>query len=64
MYTGIQTIQKTGTNTINIIKKGLDCITPWKEKVQDKDFILAYQQRKDVSSICNIEKRICNDGKL
>ncbi|MEI7558215.1 MAG: hypothetical protein WCJ45_05370 [bacterium] len=42
----------------------MDCITPWDEKVKDKDFILAYEQRKDVKIICNIEKRICNDGIL
>ena len=42
----------------------LDCITPWKEKVKNKDFVLGYQQRKDVNTMCNIEKRICNDGIL
>lgn len=42
----------------------LDCITPRKEEVKNKDFILAYEQRKDVNTICNIEKRICTDGVL
>ena len=42
----------------------LNCTTPWKEEVQDKDFVLAYEQRTDVSSMCNIEKRTCTNGKL
>lgn len=40
------------------------CITPWKEEVKNKDFILAYQQRKDVNIICNVEKRVCTNGVL
>ncbi|MBU0625933.1 hypothetical protein KKG31_06515 [Patescibacteria group bacterium] len=28
------------------------------------DFVLAYKQREDVSTICNVEKRYCNDGEL
>ncbi len=42
----------------------LDCIAPWGEKVKNKDFILAYEQRKDVNTICNIEKRVCMNGIL
>lgn len=60
MYTGTQTAEITWT-----IKTGsLDCITPWKEEVKNKDFVLAYQQRKDVNTICNIEKRVCMSGTL
>lgn len=57
--TGVQTIETT-----EIASWASDCITPWKEKVQDKDFVLAYEQRKDVNSMCNIEKRICTNGVL
>lgn len=53
--TGTQISQKTGT----LITWSLDCITPWKEKVENKDFVLAYDQRKDVNTICNIQKRVC-----
>lgn len=42
----------------------LDCITPWREKVKNQDFVLAYQQRTDVKTICNIEKRVCMSGTL
>jgi len=42
----------------------LDCITPRWEEVKNKDFILAYEQRKDVNIICNIEKRVCMSGTL
>lgn len=42
----------------------LDCITPWWDQVKHQDFILGYQQRKDVNSMCNIEKRICKNGVL
>jgi hypothetical protein len=55
MGTGIQTIQTTGTE----FTWSLDCITPWKETVAHKDFVLAYEQRKDVNTICDIEKRVC-----
>lgn len=61
-------IQATGTEMIGLTwmieTEPMDCITPWDEKVKDKDFVLAYEQRKDVKIICNIEKRICNDGIL
>jgi len=42
----------------------LDCITPRKEEVKNKDFVLAYAQRQDVNTICNIEKRVCMSGTL
>lgn len=65
IQTGVQTIQTTGTvSPSEIISWAADCITPWKETVKHKDFILAYQQRKDVKSMCNIEKRVCADGIL
>ena len=60
MNTGTQLIQKTG----DVITGSLDCITPWDEEVKNRDFVLAYEQRKDVNTICNIEKRICLSGTL
>jgi hypothetical protein len=41
-----------------------DCTTPWGEAIKHNDFVLAYQQRTDVPSICNIEKRVCSEGTL
>lgn len=41
-----------------------NCITPRKEEVKDKNFVLAYQQRTDVATICNVEKRVCTNGVL
>ncbi len=62
MQTGTQT---TGTQTTGTTYTGsLDCITPWKEKVKNRDFVLAYEQRTDVNTICNIEKRVCMSGTL
>ncbi len=58
--TGVQTIQNTGTTTTG----NGDCTTPRNEKVNNNDFVLAYQQRKDVNTICNIEKRVCTNGVL
>lgn len=60
---GSGTITTTGSQTNN--KTGsIDCTTPRGETVKNKDFVLAYQQRKDVNTICNIEKRICMSGEL
>jgi hypothetical protein len=42
-----------------------DCISPSGEStVLHGDFMIAYQQRTDVTSVCNVEKRYCNDGVL
>lgn len=60
MSTGTQIIQKTGTG----ITWSLDCITPWNEEVKNQDFVLGYEQRKDVNTICNVEKRVCMSGTL
>ena len=40
------------------------CITPWGEYVAEKDFVLAYEQRKDVNNLCNVQKRYCVKWKL
>ena len=60
LSTDNQIVQTTGnTNTIPA-----NCITPWNEIVKNNDFVLAYEQRKDVNTICNIEKRVCTNGIL
>lgn len=62
-YTGEQILPgKDMTNTIEPIS--LDCTTPRNETVKNSDFILAYEQRKDVNTICNVQKRVCNNGVL
>jgi len=53
-------IQKIGTGTTG----SLDCITPRNEIVKNQDFVLGYEQRTDVNTICNVEKRICMSGTL
>lgn len=40
------------------------CITPWWEYVAHGDFVLAYEQRKDVDNLCNVQRRFCFDWKL
>lgn len=60
MGTGTKIVQTTET----IYTGSLDCITPWNEEVKNKDFVLAYEQRKDVNTICNIQKRVCMSGTL
>lgn len=64
LYSGtIETI--TGaTEEIKNITGSLDCITPRGKKIKNKDFILAYEQRKDVNTMCNIEKRVCTSWVL
>lgn len=37
------------------------CITPWWEYVANWDFVLAYEQRKDVDNLCNVQRRFCYD---
>ncbi len=57
--------EQTGQIDTGTMSTGnLDCITPWEEKIKNKDFVLAYQQRADVNTICDIEKRVCTEGVL
>lgn len=56
-------------NTWNIIVTWSEfqwqiCITPWWEYLADGDFVLAYEQRKDINNLCNVQKRYCEKGKL
>ncbi len=41
-----------------------DCITQWNNVIKHGESVLAYQQRKDVPTICNVQRRICEDGEL
>jgi len=73
-----QNTQKTyswtfGSDLSNYINQQLDkqqwyvpknCKTPRGEVVNHKDFVLAYEQRADVETICNVQRRICDDGIL
>ncbi len=63
LYTGIISTW-TQLKTWTTYTWSLDCIAPWGEKIKNQDFILAYEQRKDVNTICNIEKRVCMSGTL
>ncbi len=43
---------------------GASCMTPWGYSIDDWASVLAYQQRSDTPSICNIQRRTCKNGKL
>ncbi len=67
IYTGVLATWTlmTGTQKTWMIFTGsLDCTTPRGEQVKNKDFVLAYRQRKDVNTICDIEKRVCTNWTL
>lgn len=40
------------------------CITPWGDKIKNGESIIAYQQRSDVNSLCDTERRLCKEGVL
>ncbi|MCK9467112.1 MAG: hypothetical protein M0P94_02180 [Candidatus Absconditabacterales bacterium] len=48
----------------NIKNEYKNCVTPWNTILKHGESIIAYEQRKDVPTICNAQKRICNDGNL
>lgn len=54
----------TDTQSTNTSTNKTNCITPRNEEVNNHDFVLGYQQRDDVNTMCNIEKRVCLDGIL
>lgn len=41
-----------------------DCETPRWVTIKHKESILAYQQRKDVPDVCNVQRRTCNNWVL
>lgn len=67
LSTPTQTTQGTATQTTpNGVIQGqwTSCSTPRWDTLKDKDFVLAYEQRKDVATICNVQRRVCNNGTL
>lgn len=60
LYQGTLSTTYTGT----IATGTADCMTPRGQKIAHKDFVLAYEQRKDVTTMCNVERRICSNGTL
>ena len=64
IYSGTMATGEQLSTSGSVQTWSLDCITPWNEKINNKDFVLAYEQRKDVNTMCNIEKRVCADGVL
>ena len=62
-WTG-QTQTWTVKSTWDVKRTYKSCITPWNYVVQHWEYVLAYQQRTDVPDICNVQKRVCKDGKL
>lgn len=41
-----------------------DCISPRSWEVKDWEFVIAYEQRKDINNMCNAQKRYCHDWVL
>ena len=64
VYTWTMEITTQTTQSTTATTWTLDCTTPWNEKIANNDFILAYAQRKDVNTICDIEKRVCRNWVL
>ena len=40
------------------------CTTPWNTSLEHGESVIAYKQRKDVPTVCNVQRRTCNDGIL
>jgi len=51
------------SNTNREDKKSCKLPRIWKD-LQHSEFVLTYRQRRDVSSICEVERRFCNDWVL
>lgn len=49
---------------LSLSQQDFVCITSWGEYVANGDFVLAYEQRKDVTNLCNVQRRYCINGKL
>ena len=41
-----------------------ECMTPRWYEIEHGQSVLAYQQRADAINVCNIERRVCKNGKL
>lgn len=60
----IDSESNTTSSSVLPIEPSASCKTPWWQIIPHKDFILAYKQRTDVNSLCNVQKRYCFNGKL
>ncbi len=53
---------------VRIIEKEIiayeSCVTPWNNTINHGESVLAYEQRADVPTICNVQRRTCEDGIL
>ncbi len=53
-----------GIDTTGSTQHKSGCFLPWGGTIAHGENVLAYQQRDDVNTLCNVERRICDDGKL
>jgi hypothetical protein len=51
-------IQELETRSYN------SCLSPWNTRINHGDSVLAYAQRSDDPSVCNVQRRVCNDWVL
>jgi len=40
------------------------CLTPWWYEIDHWGSVFAYQQRTDTPEVCNVQRRVCKNGKL
>ena len=50
--------------TQDLVFEERSCMTPWWYELEHGQSVLAYEQRSDSINICNIERRVCRNGKL
>ncbi len=55
---------KNDLDRVTIRPKYKTCTLPRWEKIKHEEYVLAYQQRGDEPSICNVQKRYCDNGML
>lgn len=48
----------------DVVFEEKSCMTPWGYEIDNGASVLAYQQRSDNARICNLERRVCRNGKL
>lgn len=52
------------TSPVVVVTEPKSCTAPWGQVIENGKSVLAYQQRTDDNTICNVQRRLCNDGKL
>ena len=50
--------------TRDLVFEERPCMTPWGYELEHGQSVLAYEQRSDAINVCNIQRRICKNGKL